>query len=335
MNCNFDNAYWAAHMHHTTRTGGLRCVEYSSCLSLETKQMPPRSHRNRTISYNLASRSGLSEDEDEDFDQRNHMGSSPGSRSNRPRNFLTSASRGNGEWSGSEAQAVDMANLFDLFPHAEKNLVKVTHLCSVSTRPHLLYTPQQEVFAGCENDFERALACLSEMTSETQNNNSNHHPIESDKDSSSSQVKEETPADKDASRTSWDDLPTDCIDLILSSLPARDVARCAPTNRDFARRVHLGAINAKVLTIPLGLTLNAIMGMVSGHPNAHTVSLARWSAEGPLTERDLTALVSTINTASRSSRRNTPVESISFKVRPSLPPVPSSTSCPSELKMTN
>lgn len=263
--------------------------------------MPSKSRRN--ITYNLASRAGraaLDEDEEE-FDQPHLRGISPATRANnRPRSFLTSAPRDEAAWSGSEAQAVDLSNLLDMFSHADRFLVK-------------------EVFAGCDNDFERALSCLSEMTGGGDNNPTSAaapSDLVNHDDIPSSSAVAATPSAEDnhsGPRTSWDDLPGDCIDLILSSLPARDVARAAPTNRDFARRVQLGAINAKVLTIPLGLSLNSILGMVSGHPNAHTVSLARWSAEGPLTERDLTALISTINMASRSSRRNTPVESISFK----------------------
>ena len=215
---------------------------------------------------------------------------------------MTSAPRDEGDWSGSEAQAVDLSNLLSMFAHADGALVK-------------------EVFAGCDNDFERALACLSEMTSGSENNHAPPPPTiapQVNAESSSATAAAAAEDEGSAPRTCWEDLPGDCIDLILSSLPARDVACAAPTNRDFARRVHLGAINAKVLTIPLGLSLNSIMGMVSGHPNTHTVSLARWSAEGPLTERDLTALLSTLNLASRSSRRNTPVESISFKASLSL-----------------
>ena len=50
----------------------------------------------------------------------------------------------------------------------------------------------------------------------------------------------------------WDDLPEEVKEIVLGFLPARDVARAAATCLDFARRVKLGAINAKVLTIPLG-----------------------------------------------------------------------------------
>ncbi len=52
--------------------------------------------------------------------------------------------------------------------------------------------------------------------------------------------------------SAWSDLPEDVKEIILGMLPARAVAMAAATCSDFARRVKLGAINAKVLTIPLG-----------------------------------------------------------------------------------
>ena len=47
--------------------------------------------------------------------------------------------------------------------------------------------------------------------------------------------------------------------------------------------------------------MNGIIGMVSGHPNAHTVSLTRWSQK-VMAERDFQALLSAISSGSRSSR---------------------------------
>ena len=62
----------------------------------------------------------------------------------------------------------------------------------------------------------------------------------------------------DADSTCWGDLPEDVKELILGILPARDVAKAAATCLDFARRVKLGVINAKVLSIPLGKQVTGI-----------------------------------------------------------------------------
>lgn len=52
--------------------------------------------------------------------------------------------------------------------------------------------------------------------------------------------------------TYWGDLPEEVKEVVLGMLPIIDVARAAATCREFARRVKLGAVNAKVLTIPTG-----------------------------------------------------------------------------------
>lgn len=54
-------------------------------------------------------------------------------------------------------------------------------------------------------------------------------------------------------------------------------------------------------TIGSGLSLSGIIGMVAGHPNAHTVNLVRWGRKG-LQDRDFAALLTAISNGSRSSR---------------------------------
>ena len=60
------------------------------------------------------------------------------------------------------------------------------------------------------------------------------------------------------------------------------------------------------------MSLNGIIGMVAGHPYAHTVSLARWSGQH-LSDSNFRALLSSLSQGSRSRRRNVPVQSLSFR----------------------
>ncbi|GAX73076.1 hypothetical protein CEUSTIGMA_g529.t1 [Chlamydomonas eustigma] len=260
--------------------------------------MAPRGSR-RTITYNLTSASSRSAfehglDFHDDFDDEDAtnsqvlLGSSPGTRS-RPisrrsalpifnatqdRAPLGALLNGN----GSEKHTIDLINLLEVFPDVDQQLV-------------------EEVFSGCDYMFDRALDMLSELQTPT----------------TSDAIKQQhNPGIPCEDGPGWPELSEDLKGLILGFLPARAVAMAAATCKDFARRVKSGAINARVLTIPHGLSLNGIIGMVAGHPNAHTVSLARWSQQ-VLSDRDYLALLTAISNGSRSSRRNTPVESISFK----------------------
>jgi len=325
--------------------------------------MPPRGKRRttseRSVTYHLSSASSRSafeegldfHDEYDDIDAAgchpSILGSSPvlGSsmrgptrRSAQPifsagsrRSDSSHAALLNGQ--GTERQTVDLLNLLEIFPQTDRLLV-------------------EEVLSGCEYSFERALEILSDMQvpHEAQSCGDMGDKGEKPRDQMSVPclLKSSTVsawcvhcAEMLGGICNWDALPEDIKDIVLGFLPARDVARAAATCLEFARRVKLGAVNTKTLTIPLGeerhekwphtfkgkcgrcdklqlalvkradlqsfslscpgLTLNGIIGMVSGHPNAHTVNLARWS-QTALPERDFNALLTAISTGSRSSR---------------------------------
>ncbi len=59
--------------------------------------------------------------------------------------------------------------------------------------------------------------------------------------------------------------------------------------------------------------------MVAGHPNAHTVSLARWGSKGSGLKQQyhsdggFRALLTALSQGSRSRRRNVPVQSLSLR----------------------
>ncbi|KAG1661787.1 hypothetical protein FOA52_003708 [Chlamydomonas sp. UWO 241] len=163
----------------------------------------------------------------------------------------------------------------------------------------------EEVYTGCACVFDDALDSLSALLA-------CEEPAGELEGSSAEAQEPQECSQAGGESDAWDSLPEEMKEIILGMLSARDVAKAAATCRDFARRVKRAKLNAKVLTIPLGLSLTGIIGFVAGHPNAHSASLSRWARAG-LQDRDFAALLAAVSSGSRSRRRNTPVESISFK----------------------
>lgn len=280
--------------------------------------MPPRSrHGGRTVTYHLSSQSsraafehGLDIHDDISDDERpSALGSSPPSasslcrsqqrRSNRPFGQAhAECSGGSLLGGGSERNLIELINLFELFPAAERSLV-------------------EEVYAGCAFSFDEALDSLSallasqEGAEETLSSGAVVHAVVHAEEpaeqhwggahgtcmrpwqpfavhlhcipvprqcaicyysllcvqsslldyqiqacwitkSNAGTPKQTQFSKMDAGEASWEAIPEEVKELILGYLPARDVAKAAATCHDFAKRVKRGAINARILTIPVG-----------------------------------------------------------------------------------
>jgi len=184
-----------------------------------------------------------------------------------------------------EQQTADLVNLLELFQTVDRQLV-------------------EDIFTGCGHSFDAALESLQEIAGSI--------PGLDTSVGSAGLANPPHACMEPEGACSWNVLPEDVKDIILGLLPSRDLARAASTCKEFARRVNTGRLNAKTLTIPSGLSLHGIISMVAGHPNARSVSLARWGPEKMRSE-DFDALLTAISHGSRSSRRNVPVECISFR----------------------
>lgn len=128
-----------------------------------------------------------------------------------------------------------------------------------------------QVYCGCGNSFDAALDTLSELLGAASEPQPPHSaaalsscpappgsaPTDPTASSSAAGTAAHGPGSAAAPSThqpttNWGDLPEEVKEVVLGMLPIIDVARAAATCREFARRVKLGAVNAKVLTIPTG-----------------------------------------------------------------------------------
>ena len=132
----------------------------------------------------------------------------------------------------------------------------------------------QDVLAACGGSVEAAIAALLAMSASSSEHLETNVQQPAQFPSPSIEVRpSETAEQKD---NLWDMLPQECKLLIFERLSLKDLSKAASTCREFAQHIRTQRRTLRCVSVPIGLSMQAIQGIIAAFPAATAVDFSRW-----------------------------------------------------------
>lgn len=176
----------------------------------------------------------------------------------------------------------------------------------------------RDVLAACGGSVEAAIEALLAMST-PYNNSSPAVTAPSQPLLRASPSQDTDPSPTGASPTDtkepslWNMLPQECKLLIFERLSLKDLSKAASTCKEFAEHLRAQRRTLRCVSVPTGLSMQAVKGLVAAFPAATAVDFSRW-AKTLRFPHDFEAVAAAVATGGRwrAPGCSSPVESISL-----------------------